>query len=61
MIFYENNHKFSDREFSLMNKGYLYMVFNSVFLPGISLTITLRFVQLLAIPRIALSIPDYLL
>jgi len=35
MIFYENNHRYTVREFSLMNKMYIYMVFNSVFLPGL--------------------------
>jgi hypothetical protein len=44
MIFYENRHKYSAREFSLMNKGYIYMVFNSIFLPGFTYTISLRFV-----------------
>lgn len=42
--FYENNHKYSSREFSIMNKQYIYMVFNSVMMPGLQYTITLRFV-----------------
>ena len=54
-IFYENAFKYSAREFSLMNKGYIYMVFNSIFLPGFTYTISLRFVQLLAFPRFALA------
>ena len=57
LVFHENNHKYSSREFSIMNKCFIYMVFNSVFLPGLTLTIALRFVQLLAFPRIAASIP----
>jgi hypothetical protein len=56
-VFHENNHKYSSREFSIMNKCFIYMVFNSVFLPGLTLTIALRFVQLLAFPRIAASVP----
>ena len=35
LAFYENNHKFSDREFSIMNKNFIYMVFGTVFVPGL--------------------------
>ena len=42
--FYENNHRFSMREFSIMNKLYIYMVFNSIMMPGLTYTITLRLV-----------------
>jgi hypothetical protein len=44
LTFYENNFKFSQREFSILNKNYIYMVFGTVFMPGLSYTITLRFV-----------------
>ena len=44
LIFYENNHQFSGRELSIMNKCYIYMVFNCLFLPGFTWTISLRFV-----------------
>eukprot|EP00349_Pseudokeronopsis_sp_Brazil_P010786 CAMPEP_0202978096 /NCGR_PEP_ID=MMETSP1396-20130829/84639_1 /ASSEMBLY_ACC=CAM_ASM_000872 /TAXON_ID= /ORGANISM="Pseudokeronopsis sp., Strain Brazil" /LENGTH=504 /DNA_ID=CAMNT_0049716965 /DNA_START=1133 /DNA_END=2646 /DNA_ORIENTATION=- len=58
--FYESLHKYSLREFVLMNKLYIYMVFNTVFLPGFSLTIILRFVQLLAFPKLAEPAPEFL-
>ena len=44
LAFYENNHKYSGREFSIMNKNYIYMVFSSVFVPGFTYTISLRFI-----------------
>lgn len=44
LAFYENNHTYSSREFSIMNKNYIYMVFGSVFVPGLQYTISLRFV-----------------
>mmetsp|Transcript_10403 Transcript_10403/g.10425 ORF Transcript_10403/g.10425 Transcript_10403/m.10425 type:complete len:484 (+) Transcript_10403:580-2031(+) len=58
--FYESLHKYSLREFVLMNKMFIYMVFNTVFLPGFNLTIVLRFVQLLAFPKLAQPAPDFL-
>ena len=35
LAFYENNHTFSSREFSIMNKNFIYMVFGTVFVPGL--------------------------
>lgn len=57
LAFYENNHKFSDREFSIMNKNFIYMVFGSVFVPGLQYTISLRFMQLLVFPKLAAGSP----
>jgi len=45
------------REFSIINKMYIYMVFNSIMMPGLKYTIFLRIVQLLAFPRLSAPNP----
>mmetsp|Transcript_9021 Transcript_9021/g.6795 ORF Transcript_9021/g.6795 Transcript_9021/m.6795 type:complete len:505 (+) Transcript_9021:1275-2789(+) len=57
LCFFENNHKFSDREFSIMNKNYVYMVFGSVILPGLQYTSTFKFTQLLVFPGLHAAFP----
>ena len=51
--YFESLHRYTLREFVIMNKIYIYQVFNSIFLPGLTLTISLRFFQLLAFPKLA--------
>ena len=48
LTFYENNQKISQREFSIVNKTYLYMVFNTIILPGLEFTSLVSYIYMLA-------------